>query len=141
MERLPEGELAMPERVRMPGPAALLDAVLGAWVRRFRSLTLAAALLSGLGIAVDAILIEPDWIEVIRTVEYVPGLRPTAPDLVLIHLSDLHVVRLGVRERRAIARFTDARPDLIASSRDLTRFGPRRVAAAAFPRALHAAQR
>jgi len=138
METLPEGDLAMPDRVRMPGPAALLDAALGAWVRRFRSLTLAAALLSGLGIAVDAILIEPDWIEVIRTVEYVPGLRPTAPDLVLIHLSDLHVVRLGVRERRAIARINDAHPDLIVISGDLTRFGTRREDLEEFLGALHA---
>jgi predicted MPP superfamily phosphohydrolase len=87
----------------------------------WRALVVALLALSGLAIAVDAFLIEPDWVELTRSIEYVPSLPPSAPDLTVIHLSDPHVARLGARERRAIEMINGARPDLILVTGDLTR--------------------
>jgi predicted MPP superfamily phosphohydrolase len=72
-----------------------------------------------------ASLIEPDWIEVVRSVEYMPMLRPGAPDLTLVHLSDIHIGSIGRRERRAIEMVNAAQPDLIVISGDLVRSGVR----------------
>jgi hypothetical protein len=94
--------------------------------------------LSGSALAIDALLLEPNWIEVTRTVEYVPSLRASAPDLTVIHLSDIHVAWIGHRERRAIAIINEARPDLILVSGDLARSGGSLPAVAAFLGALRA---
>jgi predicted MPP superfamily phosphohydrolase len=75
------------------------------------------------GMAVDATLVEPSWIEVIRSLEYLPMIRPLAPDLTLVHISDIHIAALGYRERRAIEIINDAHPDLIVISGDLVRGG------------------
>ena len=75
------------------------------------------------GIAMDATLVEPSWIEVVRSVEYLPMIRPLAPDLTLVHISDIHIASLGYRERRAIEIIDDAHPDIIVISGDLVR-GP-----------------
>ena len=72
-----------------------------------------------------ASLIEPDWIEVVRSVEYMPMLRPGAPDLTLVHLSDIHIGSIGRRERRAIEMVNATQPDLIVISGDLVRSGAR----------------
>ncbi len=70
---------------------------------------------------VDATLVEPNWIEVVRSVEYLPMIRPIAPDLTLVHISDIHIASLGYRERRAIEIIDDAHPDIIVISGDLVR--------------------
>lgn len=82
-----------------------------------------ACLVSGAILFVDAVLVEPDWIEVAHHLEYVPGWRRSAPDVVLVHLSDPHVEGMGRRERRAIDAIVAARPDLIAITGDLVRRG------------------
>ncbi len=82
-----------------------------------------AAILVATGIGVDAFLIEPNWIEVVRSVEYLPMVRPGAPDLTLVHLSDLHIRTIGYRERRAIQIVDGVRPDMIIVSGDLVRGG------------------
>lgn len=79
-----------------------------------------AGLLAG-GIAVDATLVEPNWIEVVRSVEYLPMLRTGIPDLTLIHLSDIHIGSIGFRERRAIRLINEAGADVIVISGDLVR--------------------
>lgn len=78
-----------------------------------------------LAVGLYASLIEPDWIEVVRSVEYMPMLRPGAPDLTLVHLSDIHIGSIGRRERRAIEMVNAAQPDLIVISGDLVRSGVR----------------
>jgi predicted MPP superfamily phosphohydrolase len=83
--------------------------------------TLYGMVLLALGAAVDATLVEPNWIEVVRTVERLPMVRPFAPDLTLVHISDIHVGSLGYRERRAIDIIDDAQPDIIVLSGDLVR--------------------
>ncbi len=87
------------------------------------ALAAALCLLSGSLIVVDAALVEPDEVEVEHSLEYVPVWRSAAPDLTLVHLSDIHVERLGARERRAIDAVNTARPDLIVISGDLVRTG------------------
>lgn len=90
---------------------------------RLTRVLLAVFLVSGATLMIDAFLVEPDWIEVSRSLEFVPALPVSQPDLTIIHLSDLHVGRIGARERRAVAMINDVRPDLILVSGDLTRDG------------------
>ena len=87
---------------------------------RVRSTALVVFLLSGAAIAMDAFLVEPSWIDVRRSLEYLPALRAGAADLTIVHLSDVHLRGLGSRERDAIERINAARPDLILISGDLT---------------------
>ena len=85
---------------------------------RWTLVVLSAALIAA---TLDATLVELDWIEVVRSVEYLPMLRAGTPDLTLVHLSDVHVADLGPRERQAIAIVNEAHPDLIVISGDLVR--------------------
>src|SRR6185436_20778663 len=55
--------------------------------------------------------------------EYVASWRRSAPDLVLVHLSDPHVERMGRRELRAVEQIAALRPDVIAVTGDLVRGG------------------
>ena len=104
--------------------------------RRGRWLFRVAALLAS-GISVDALLIEPNWIEVIRSIEYLPMVRPGAPDLTLVHLSDIHIGSIGYRERRAIQIVDGARPDIIIVSGDLVRGRDHPGALGSFLSSLH----
>lgn len=92
---------------------------------RAKKWTLAAAGLAILGAAAYGSLVEPNWIETVRTVEFLPMVRPSAPDLTLVHLSDIHIGALGKRERRAIDIINGARPDIIILSGDLVHNGDR----------------
>jgi uncharacterized protein len=112
------GALTRPWRVE-PGASARGRAF---WQTRVWA---AVLLLSVAVILVDAVVVEPSWIETVRSIEYVAGLPARAPDLTLVHISDPHIVQIGLRERRAIDLINDARPDLIVLSGDLTREGSR----------------
>jgi len=126
MESLPSEGWAGPIEAAPPLDwGGVVDAAIRLWVRRLRPPTIAVCLLSGAFMAVDAFLVEPDWIELRRSIEYVPALSATAPDLTVVHLSDPHIVRFGARERRAVALINAARPDLILVSGDLTKRGAR----------------
>jgi len=83
----------------------------------------AGCLLSGAVLLVDALFIEPEWIEVTHHVEYVAAWRRSAPDVVLVHLSDPHVEGEGEREAGALDRIVAARPDIVAITGDLVRGG------------------
>jgi len=95
------------------------------------------AVLLSTGIGVDAFLIEPNWIEVVRSVEYLPMVRAGAPDLTLVHLSDIHIGTIGYRERRAIQIVDGVRPDMIIVSGDLVRGGDHPRALELFLSSLH----
>src|SRR5262245_8036254 len=86
---------------------------------------LAIAGVSVLGAAAYGSLIEPNWIETVRTIEFLPMVRPPAPDLTLVQVSDIHIGALGRRERRAIEIINQARPDIIVVSGDLVHGGDR----------------
>jgi predicted MPP superfamily phosphohydrolase len=101
-------------------------------------LAAALSLLSGSLIAVDAFLVEPDDVEVGHSVEYVPAWNSSAPDLTLVHLSDIHVESVGRRERRAIEAVNSAGADLIVISGDLVRTGSHPEALREFLSALRA---
>ena len=98
---------------------------------------LAAVALPAACIGADAMLIEPNWIEVVRSVEHLPMLRPGAPDLTLVHLSDVHVGTIGYRERRAIEIVNAAQPGVIVVSGDLVRGGHRPRELESFLASLH----
>jgi predicted MPP superfamily phosphohydrolase len=101
-------------------------------------LAAALCLLSGSLIAVDTTLIEPDDVEVEHSLEYVPAWRSSAPDLTIVHLSDIHVESVGRRERRAIDAVNSAGADLIVISGDLVRTGNHPEALRGFLSALRA---
>ena len=84
---------------------------------------LAGCLMSGSVLLVDALWVEPSWIEVTHHVEYVAAWRRSAPDVVLVHLSDPHVEGEGAREAEALGRIVACRPDVIAITGDLVREG------------------
>ena len=79
-----------------------------------RRITLVCVALIACTIAVDAFLIEPDWIEV--THHHVSA--PLASPLKIAHLTDIHVRVLGARERRMITLIDQEKPDLIAITGD-----------------------
>jgi predicted MPP superfamily phosphohydrolase len=83
----------------------------------------AGCLLSGSVLLVDALWVEPEWIEVTHHVEYVAAWRRSAPDVVLVHLSDPHIEEHGRREAEALERIIACRPDVIAITGDLVRAG------------------
>ncbi len=137
METLPNEGWAPPiESVPALDPGRILDVALRIWARRLRAPTIALCALSACALVVDALLVEPDWIEVRRSIEYVPALGPNAADLTVVHLSDPHVARIGKRERSAVALINAARPDLILISGDLTLRGARAADLEAFLSAL-----
>ena len=82
-----------------------------------------ACVVSGAVLCVDAVLVEPDWIEVTHHLEYVSSWKRSAPDVVIVHLSDPHVEGMGRRERRALEAVAGARPDLVAITGDFVRSG------------------
>jgi uncharacterized protein len=90
---------------------------------RRRLLFMAMIGLPPLAALVDATLVEPRWIEVVRSVEYLPMLKTGAPDLTLVHLSDIHIGSIGFRERRAIEIVNESRPDIIVVTGDVERGG------------------
>ena len=108
-----------------PAAPGAREAAAGSLWSRIHAAALAVFIVTGAAIAVDAFLVEPGWIDVRRSVEYLPSLRAGAADLTVIHLSDLHLRGLGSRERDAIDRVNAARPDLILISGDLTSRGCR----------------
>jgi len=101
----------------------------------------AGCLLSGAVLLVDALLVEPDRIEVTHHVEYVAAWRRSAPDVVLVQLSDPHVEAQGEREAGALDRIVAARPDIVAITGNLVRGGGDLRALERFLAALPAAGR
>jgi uncharacterized protein len=65
-------------------------------------------------LALDAIWIEPNWIEV--THSEIHG--PVATPLKIAHLSDIHTNGLGRRERRMLEILEEEKPDLIVITGD-----------------------
>src|SRR5437773_3792566 len=64
--------------------------------------------------ALDAFWIEPDWIEVTHHRVFAPLASP----LKIAHLTDIHTLGLGRRERRMLALLESERPDLIVITGD-----------------------
>ena len=103
------GLLRFPERIAAAGAAS----------RLWPTILLATGLSSGAVLAWDAFVVEPDLLEASHHLEYVSAWRRGAPDLTLVHLTDLHVERLGERERRLIAIVNGSRPDVVVVTGDL----------------------
>ncbi len=68
--------------------------------------------------AVDAFLIEPNWIEVTRYDARTLSPRFAGAPLKIAHLSDLHTSGLGFRERRLLALLAAEQPDVIVVTGD-----------------------
>ncbi|PYS96203.1 MAG: hypothetical protein DMF50_05550 [Acidobacteria bacterium] len=113
-----QGEGAAPVPAR-PAPVRPGPTLRSRFPRRLQVLAALAALAGCAALGIDAFLVEPGWIEVVRSIEFVPSLRASAPDLLLVHLSDTHIRDLGPRERRAIRIVNAAQPDLIVITGDI----------------------
>jgi uncharacterized protein len=102
-------------------------------VSRRRRIASWVVLAIGVGLGVDALLVEP-YALVLSAHEITAGV--TTP-LTLVHLSDLHTTGLGRREQHAIELVERARPDLIVVTGDVVDTGDLEPARAFFER-LHA---
>jgi len=79
-----------------------------------RGRVLVILLLSGLAAGLYAFGIEPDWIEVTHH----RVIAPLSPPLTIAHLTDLHVRRLGRREKGLLAILEREKPDVIVITGD-----------------------
>jgi predicted MPP superfamily phosphohydrolase len=78
-------------------------------------------LLANLGfsaVQVDAYVVEPLLVDTTQLSLAFDGLDPASPPVRLVHLTDLHLERSGVREARVIREVSDLRPDLIVLTGD-----------------------
>jgi len=103
------------------------------------SLALGGATLAGLGVALDAYVVEPRWIAVSRHTVAVEGLPPALEGFSIAHLSDLHVAARYWKPavtRRAIAMVGELGADLIAVTGDIADSNIGAVVAAEYLRAL-----
>lgn len=74
-----------------------------------------ALLLLGILALVDALFVEPNWIEVTHSQVRAPVERP----LKIAHLTDLHSAGIGFRERRLLKLLEREKPDIIVISGDI----------------------
>lgn len=70
----------------------------------------------------DAYFIEPNWIEVTHTIIKTPKWDKGARPLKIIQLSDLHIEKLGYREKNAINIVKNLKPDIIVLTGDYKNF-------------------
>ncbi|MFN2185323.1 MAG: metallophosphoesterase [Anaerolineae bacterium] len=69
-------------------------------------------------VQVDAYVVEPLLLETTQLSLVFDELDPASPPVRLVHLTDLHLERRGVREARVIRAVNDLRPDLIVLTGD-----------------------
>jgi len=65
-------------------------------------------------------LVEPNWIEVTQHEARFKTLPEEFNGLVVAHLSDLHIRRYGVRERRVLTLLAEAKPGVVVVTGDFT---------------------
>lgn len=68
--------------------------------------------------AFDAFFIEPNFPRVIRQEVFIRGLPESLDGLKIVQLTDLHIVRYGKREGRALRKIRRLKPDLICLTGD-----------------------
>ena len=86
----------------------------------FRSLfySLVILLLVGVPCLIDGFLVEPNFPRIIRQEVRIPNLPKALDGLKIVQLSDLHIVKYGKREARALKLIRHIRPDLICLTGD-----------------------
>jgi len=99
------------------------------WRPRRRITILVSLLLLFLGYV---FLIEPYWVEVTRHEASFKTVPPAFDGLLIAHLSDLHIIRYGFRERRVLALLAEAKPGLILITGDFLETGSDRAAVQQF---------
>lgn len=85
-------------------------------VRRSLGTTLAAGSVVGAGLVAYATWVEPRWFALRE--QTVPCLPPGAPDLRVLHLSDLHLVPRQARKRAWVRGLAQLEPDLVVHTGD-----------------------
>ena len=71
-------------------------------------------------VAVDALIIEPNWIQVRKVVIHDAELAPALKDLKIVQITDIHMTKgLSSRERQLIRKVNALKPDLIFFTGDI----------------------
>ena len=112
---------ALPRAGKSFGPAKPPTLVLALLRAPFAALPLplaALAQLCGSALVVYAFWIEPHRVHVTRQHLQSAKLKPGAPPLRVLHLSDLHVERVTARERQVVELARALKPDVICISGD-----------------------
>lgn len=73
-------------------------------------------------ILIYGVFIEPNWIEIRRVQIKNYRLQHTIGHLRIVYLSDLHISRIGYREKKTIKFVRDLKPDLVFITGDLVPF-------------------
>lgn len=69
------------------------------------------------GIFLYAGLVEPYWIRSVeRTIEFEVA---DFPNIKIVHIADLHTLRIGIREKRVVSMIAKVRPDYVLITGDL----------------------
>lgn len=86
----------------------------------FRSLLLSlmVVVLVGVPCLIDGFVIEPNFPRIIRQDVFIPNLPKALDGLKIVQLADLHIVKYGKRESRALKLIRGIRPDLICLTGD-----------------------
>jgi len=82
--------------------------------------------------------VEPYWLRVREVVVADDALRAAWGDVRILHLSDLHIDRIGRRERRLLRIIRRERPDVIVMTGDISQWGAGAAAAVEFTARLSA---
>jgi predicted MPP superfamily phosphohydrolase len=101
---------------------------------KFRRPSPRLAILLGVGLMFIAytFFVEPVWIEVTRHEAWFKRLPPEFDGLVVAHLSDLHMTRYGLRERRLLRVLEKAKPGVVVMTGDFISPGSDHAAAHQF---------
>lgn len=81
--------------------------------RRKASVWIVATLVMTVAIVLYARFIEPAWIDIEDVTVALPGLDPRMESLNIVFVADLHVGRVGGRERKLVRELRRIEPDLI----------------------------
>src|SRR6266571_7998442 len=65
-------------------------------------------------------IVEPNWIEVTQHEARFKTLPEEFNGLVVAHLSDLHMRRYGIREKRVLSLLAEAKPGVVVVTGDFT---------------------
>ena len=74
----------------------------------------------GQALLIYAWIVEPNWIEVTRHETWFKNLPGEFDGLVMAHLSDLHMCRYGIREKRVLKLLAETKPGVIVVTGDFT---------------------
>lgn len=108
--------------VMLPAPRGRAQSAAGRPRKRLAPTPLAMFLIAGLAVSaleVDAYIIEPLAVQTTHLTLAFDDLEADAPPVRIVHLTDIHIERLGPREAAVVRQVNALKPDLILITGDL----------------------